>query len=285
MAMLRSFCIVIEIIRAKLIKLVKMCYFCSAIQGLVTMDYSIKIKDYSEIFVGSVGELLPRLLPKRRVVVVSDTNLDRYYHSLINRFDHILIGLGETSKTLQTLDMIYRRFIELGVDRSTFILGIGGGIVTDVAGFAASTYMRGLEFGFISTSLLGQVDASVGGKNGVNVDGYKNMVGTFTQPRFVICDVNMLSTLSLREFRSGLAEVIKSGVIADGELVAMLEQADFATLQHNTELLQEMVYRAIKVKADIVERDERESGDRRKLNLGHTLAHAIEKSSSKMNHG
>lgn len=262
-----------------------MCYFCSAIQGLVTMDYSIKIKDYSEIFVGSVGELLPRLLPKRRVVVVSDTNLDRYYHSLINRFDHILIGLGETSKTLQTLDMIYRRFIELGVDRSTFILGIGGGIVTDVAGFAASTYMRGLEFGFISTSLLGQVDASVGGKNGVNVDGYKNMVGTFTQPRFVICDVNMLSTLSLREFRSGLAEVIKSGVIADGELVAMLEQADFATLQHNTELLQEMVYRAIKVKADIVERDERESGDRRKLNLGHTLAHAIEKSSSKMNHG
>ena len=88
-----------------------MCYFCSAIQGLVTMDYSIKIKDYSEIFVGSVGELLPRLLPKRRVVVVSDTNLDRYYHSLINRFDHILIGLGETSKTLQTLDMIYRRFI------------------------------------------------------------------------------------------------------------------------------------------------------------------------------
>ena len=260
-----------------------MCYFCSAIQGLVTMDYSIKIKDYSEIFVGSVGELLPRLLPKRRVVVVSDTNLDRYYHSLINRFDHILIGLGETSKTLQTLDMIYRRFIELGVDRSTFILGIGGGIVTDVAGFAASTYMRGLEFGFISTSLLGQVDASVGGKNGVNVDGYKNMVGTFTQPRFVICDVNMLSTLSLREFRSGLAEVIKSGVIADGELVAMLEQADFATLQHNTELLQEMVYRAIKVKADIVERDERESGDRRKLNLGHTLAHAIEKSSSKMN--
>ena len=262
-----------------------MCYFCSAIQWLGYMNYSIKIKNYSEIFIGDIGELLPRLLPKQRVVVVSDTNIDRHYHSLINRFDHVLIGLGETSKTMQTLDIIYRRFIELGVDRSTFVLGVGGGIVTDVAGFAASTFMRGLEFGFISTSLLGQVDASVGGKNGVNVDGYKNMIGTFTQPRFVICDVNMLRTLSVREFRSGLAEVIKVGIIADGELFAMLEQADFATLSANTELLRQIVYRAIKVKADIVERDEREAGDRRKLNLGHTLAHAIEKSSSKMNHG
>jgi 3-dehydroquinate synthase len=218
-------------------------------------------------------------------VVVSDTNIDRHYHSLIEPYDHVLIGLGEASKTLLTLDAIYRRFIELGVDRSCFVLAIGGGIVTDVAGFAASTFMRGLEFGFISTSLLGQVDASVGGKNGVNVDGYKNMVGTFTQPKFVICDVNLLRTLSPREFRTGLAEIIKAAVIADAELFEMLEQTDFSTLQRDSDTLREMVYRAIKVKADIVERDERESGDRRLLNLGHTLAHAIEKSSSKFNHG
>jgi len=205
--------------------------------------------------------------------------------SLVNRFDHVLIGLGETSKTLLTADAVYRKFIELGVDRSTFILAVGGGIVTDVAGFVASTYMRGLDFGFISTSLLGQVDASVGGKNGVNVEGYKNMVGTFCQPRFVICDVNMLRTLPEREFRTGLAEIIKAGVIADSELFAMLEQCDFASLPKDTELLGKIVYRAVKVKADIVERDEREAWDRRKLNLGHTLAHAIEKSSSKMNHG
>ena len=145
--------------------------------------------------------------------------------------------------------------------------------------------MRGLEFGFISTTLLGQVDASVGGKNGVNVDGYKNMVGTFRQPRFVICDVNLLRTLPVREFRSGLAEVVKSGIIADKELFEMLEKADFATFQRDTALLQQIVYRAISVKASIVERDECEAGDRRLLNLGHTLAHAIEKSSSKMNHG
>lgn len=262
-----------------------MCYFCSTIQALVGMNYTINIKDCSQVVVGSVAEWLPRLLPKRRVVVVSDTNLDRHYHSLLGDFDHVLIGLGETSKTLRTLDYIYRQFIELGVDRSTFILAIGGGIVTDVAGFAASTFMRGLEFGFISTSLLGQVDASVGGKNGVNVDGYKNMVGTFTQPRFVICDVAMLRTLNEREFRTGLAEMIKSAIIADEELFVMLEKVDFSALHSDVELLMELVYRAIKVKAAIVERDERESGDRRLLNLGHTLAHAIEKNSSKLNHG
>ena len=249
------------------------------------MKYDINIKDRSRVVVGNVGELLPALLPHKRVVVVSDTNIDRHYHSLIEPYDHVLIGLGEASKTLLTLDAIYRRFIELGVDRSCFVLAIGGGIVTDVAGFAASTFMRGLEFGFISTSLLGQVDASVGGKNGVNVEGYKNMVGTFTQPKFVICDVDLLRTLSPREFRTGLAEIIKAAVIADAELFEMLEQADFSTLQRDSDTLREMVYRAIKVKADIVERDERESGDRRLLNLDHTLAHAIEKSSSKFNHG
>lgn len=249
------------------------------------MDYSIRIKDCSRVAVGGVGDLLPRLLPDKRVVVVSDTNIDRHYHSLVNRYDHVLIGLGEASKTLVTADAIYKKFIDMGVDRSTFVLAIGGGIVTDVAGFVASTYMRGVEFGFISTSLLGQVDASVGGKNGVNVDGYKNMVGTFTQPRFVICDVNMLRTLPERELRTGMAEMIKAGIIADEELFSILERTPLSELVKNPDLLSEVVYRAIRVKAEIVERDEREHGDRRKLNLGHTLAHAIEKSSSKMNHG
>ena len=262
-----------------------MCYFCSIIQGVICMNFSIDIKNYSRVVVGSVETLLPQLLPAKRVIVVSDTNIDRHYHSLLEQYEHILIGLGETSKTLHTVDNIYRRFIELGVDRSCFVLGVGGGIVTDIAGFAAATFMRGLEFGFVSTSLLGQVDASVGGKNGVNVDGYKNMVGTFCQPKFVICDTEMLRTLSKREFRTGLAEMIKSGIIADAELFEKLEACDFATLQRDTKRLSELVFRAIKVKADIVERDERETGDRRKLNLGHTLAHAIEKSSSKMNHG
>lgn len=243
------------------------------------------VRSRSGIYIGPVKDILSGVLPEGRVVVVSDATIDRLYHPLLEKYDTVLIGLGESVKTLQTVETIYRRFIELGVDRSTFVLGVGGGIVTDVAGFAASTYMRGLKFGFVSTTLLGQVDASVGGKNGVNVDGYKNMAGTFTQPQFVICDPGLLRTLPDREFRAGLAEVVKAAIIADADLFGRIENTTFEALRTDTDLLTDAVSAAIRVKADIVERDEHESGDRRKLNLGHTLAHAIEKCSNRMNHG
>lgn len=243
------------------------------------------VKEQSDIYIGSALDILPSALPAGRVVVVSDSAIDRLYHPLLASYDQVLIGSGESIKTLQSVETIYRRFIELGVDRSTFVLGVGGGIVTDITGFAASTFMRGLSFGFVSTTLLGQVDASVGGKNGVNIDGYKNMAGTFSQPKFVICDPSMLRTLPVREFRAGLAEVVKAGIIADGELFARIEGATFENLRSNTDLLSDVISASIRVKADIVERDEHEMNERRKLNLGHTLAHAIEKSSSKMNHG
>ena len=249
------------------------------------MEPIFNVRQQSEIYIGPTSDILPGVLPGGRVVVVSDATIDRLYHPMLAPYDTVLIGLGESIKTLQTVESIYRRFIELGVDRSTFVLGIGGGIVTDVAGFAAATYMRGLSFGFVSTTLLGQVDASVGGKNGVNVDGYKNMAGTFSQPRFVICDPGMLRTLSDREFRAGLAEVVKAAIIADADLFARIEATTFDDLRSDTDLLTDAVSASIRVKADIVERDERESGDRRKLNLGHTLAHAIEKCTNRLNHG
>lgn len=249
------------------------------------MKPSFNLREQSEIYIGATDDILSGVLPGGRVVVVSDATIDRLYHPLLAPYDTVLIGTGESMKTFQTVETIWRRFIELGVDRSTFVLAVGGGIVTDVAGFAAATYMRGLSFGFVSTTLLGQVDASVGGKNGVNVDGYKNMAGTFTQPRFVVCDPGMLRTLSDREFRAGLAEVVKAAIIADAGLFAWLEGATFQQLRTDTDLLTDVVSAAIRVKADIVERDERESGERRKLNLGHTLAHAIEKCSNRMNHG
>ena len=249
------------------------------------MKPAFNVRQQSQVYIGSAAELLPELLPEGRVVVVSDATIDRLYHPLLDKYDTVLIGTGESIKTLQTVETIYRRFIELGVDRSTFVLGIGGGIVTDVAGFAASTYMRGLRFGFVSTTLLGQVDASVGGKNGVNVDGYKNMAGTFTQPQFVVCDPSLLRSLSDREFRAGLAEVVKAAIIADADLFDRMGQTSFEALRSDTDLLSDVISAAIRVKADIVEYDEKESGERRKLNLGHTLAHAIEKSSNRMNHG
>ena len=249
------------------------------------MEPLFNVRSRSGIYIGPVKDILSGVLPEGRVVVVSDATIDRLYHPLLEKYDTVLIGLGESVKTLQTVETIYRRFIELGVDRSTFVLAVGGGIVTDVAGFAASTYMRGLKFGFVSTTLLGQVDASVGGKNGVNVDGYKNMAGTFTQPQFVICDPGLLRTLPDREFRAGLAEVVKAAIIADADLCGRIENTTFEALRTDTDLLTDAVSAAIRVKADIVERDEHESGDRRKLNLGHTLAHAIEKCSNRMNHG
>lgn len=250
------------------------------------MTPAFRIRDESGIYIGPAADLLSGLLPEgKRVVALCDATTEKLCRPLLEPYERVLIGTGESIKTLQTVETVYRRFIELGVDRRTFVLAVGGGIVTDVAGFAAATYMRGLEFGFVSTTLLGQVDASVGGKNGVNIDGYKNMAGTFAQPRFVICDPALLRTLPDREFRAGLAEAVKSAVIADADLFARLERSSLAELRADTDLLSDAVSASIRVKADIVERDERESGERRKLNLGHTLAHAIEKCSSQMNHG
>ena len=249
------------------------------------MTEQIEVTGGSRIYMGNAKQLLEELLPKKRVIVISDSNIDRTHHDLLSPYEHILIGQGEQAKSLVTLEDIYRQLIELGADRSVFILGIGGGIVTDIAGFVGATYMRGVEFGFVTTTLLGTVDASVGGKNGVNVGGFKNMVGTFKQPKFVICDVALLHTLSDREFRAGLAEVVKTAILGDEELFKLLESTSFEELRQNEELLNEVIIRSVKVKASVVAEDEREGGRRRILNLGHTVAHAIEKCTSKFSHG
>lgn len=249
------------------------------------MNCQFHIRQQSKIYIGAAGAVLPEVLPAGRVVVVSDANVDRLHHDLLAPYETILIGTGETIKTFATAETVYRRLVALGADRSTFVLGVGGGIVTDLAGFVASTYMRGVRFGFVPTTLVGQVDAAIGGKNGVNVEGYKNMVGTFTQPRFVVCDPALTATLPDREFRAGLAEALKAGLIADAELFARIEGASYASLRSDRALLTRVVEGAIGVKAAIVEHDEHEAGERRKLNLGHTLGHAIEKCSNRLNHG
>jgi 3-dehydroquinate synthase len=192
---------------------------------------TIEITSKSRVYIGEAGALLAELLPEKRVIVISDTGVDCLQHGLLAPYDTILVGRGESAKSLAMLDGIYRRLIELGADRSSFILGVGGGVVTDIAGFVASTYMRGVEFGFVTTTLLGAVDASVGGKNGVNVGGYKNMVGTFSQPQFVVCDASLLRTLPDREFRAGLAEVIKSAILGDAKLFELLERSSFEALR------------------------------------------------------
>ncbi len=229
-----------------------------------------------------VGDFLPH---GARVIVITDANVHRRHMAFVDAYEHIVIGMGESQKTLATVERIYRDLIAMEAGRDCFILGFGGGVVTDIAGFAASTYMRGVRFGFVASTLLGQVDASVGGKNGVNMDGYKNMVGTFAQPEFVLCDTDQLRTLPERDFRAGLAEVVKAGVIGDAELFSILSSHTYEDIKGDAGLLADVISRAVRVKADIVERDEREAGERRKLNLGHTFAHAIERTTDRYTHG
>ncbi len=227
-----------------------------------------------------VGEKLDRLagyLPSSPVIVITDDTVHRLYGGRFPDGHTIKIGAGETIKTLDTVTAIFSKLIEYEADRSAFIVGIGGGIVCDIAGFAASTYLRGVRFGFVPTTLLAQVDASVGGKNGVNFSGYKNMVGVFNQPEFVICDPSLLQTLDVQNRGCGLAEIVKHAVIADVDLFAYIENNVEAVMAMTVDAVHRMVYDSVIIKSVIVSRDEKESGERRKLNFGHTFGHAVEK--------
>lgn len=240
----------------------------------------------SQVIIGNgAASRLRELLSAARTIVITDPNVERHWHALTEGFERIVIGTGESSKTLATVEEVYRRLIALDADRTCCIVGVGGGIVTDVAGFVASTFMRGVRFGFVATTLLAQVDASVGGKNGVNVDGFKNMAGVFNQPDFVLCDSSMLATLPGRELRAGLSEAIKSGIIADAELFERIEAQRPEELFSDLGALAGIVASAVGVKSRIVEADEREAGERRLLNLGHTFAHAVEKCTGRFLHG
>ena len=156
-------------------------------------------------------------------------------------------------------------------------MGIGGGIVCDIVGFAASVFLRGVNFGFVSTSLLSQVDASVGGKNGVNLDSYKNMVGVFNQPEFVICDLELLNTLPKKEISNGLAEIVKHALISDVGLFNFIEKNSQKALCLDYDTILRLVTDSVKIKSQVVQQDEKESNERRKLNFGHTIGHAIGK--------
>lgn len=240
---------------------------------------------FSKIFVCPHAEVLSDLIASRRVVVITDANVFAEYCDELQGYEHIVIEGGEANKNLYAVQSIYRQLMAMNADRSTLLLGVGGGIVTDITGFVAATYMRGLKYGFISTSLLGQVDASVGGKCGVNLDNYKNMVGCFSHPEFVILDVDMLRTLPQRELRSGMAEVVKSAIIGDKALFEMIERYATEDIYMDSRFMHEVVERSLRVKLSIVECDEREGGIRRLLNLGHTIGHAIEKLTHDYNHG
>jgi len=239
---------------------------------------------HSEIHIGAAWELLKKLLPQKGVVIVTDENVHRLYGSKFPDCPVLTLTPGEESKQLEVVEKLSMNLLESGIDRSGFILGIGGGVVCDVAGFLASIYMRGIRCGYVSTSLLSQVDASTGGKTGVNLGGTKNILGTIRQPEFVICDPDMLSTLTGAEYLSGLSELIKTAIIGDGSLFNLIEEKQKEILNRNPSLMTELVAKCVKFKASVVTADENETGLRRILNFGHTFGHAIEMHET-MKHG
>ena len=231
---------------------------------------------FSKVLIGESFRNVSGYLPDGKVVIITDENVARLYGNDFPPFPVITIGMGEKNKTIRTLEHIFDNLLKCEADRSTFILGIGGGIVCDVAGFAASVYMRGLRFGFVSTTLLSQVDASVGGKNGVNFNNFKNMIGVFRQPEFVICDTGMLATLKPSQISEGFAEIVKAAIIRDASFFTWLNDHNHEALALDNEVITQAIYRSVSIKAAVVQNDELEKGERKILNLGHSFAHTIE---------
>jgi 3-dehydroquinate synthase len=188
----------------------------------------------------------------------------------------IQIPAGESYKVQHTVDEIIEKLIGFGADRSTTIIGVGGGVVTDITGYVASVYMRGVPFGFVPTSLLGMVDASIGGKNGIDVGNYKNMIGVIRQPGFLFYDVSLLQTLPNEEWVNGFAEVIKHAAIKDAALFRDLEKNSINSYRKSKKSLTELIRKNVLIKTAVVQKDEFEGNDRRLLNFGHTLGHAVE---------
>ena len=220
----------------------------------------------------------------KRCAIISDRNVaPRYAKAAQNSlsaagFDPVLLTVpaGETAKSLKSVQTCYDRLAGHRLERKSFIVALGGGVVGDLAGFVAATYLRGIAFVQVPTTLLAQVDSSVGGKVGVNLEAGKNLVGAFHQPRLVLCDLDTLATLPAREFRAGLAEVIKYGIIHDARLFERLEHEMKPILRRDPKTLAEIIARCCEIKAEVVGADETESGLRAILNFGHTIGHALE---------
>jgi 3-dehydroquinate synthase len=253
-----------------------------------TVDVSLGLRSYP-IFIGSnllpkLGALCAKFRLGSRCAVISDANVARRYAKKAMAslraagFAPVLITVpaGETSKSLKAVQACCDELARHRLERNSFIVALGGGVVGDLAGFVAAVYLRGIDFVQAPTTLLAQVDSSVGGKVGVNLPAGKNLVGSFYQPRFVLCDLSALDTLPMRQFRSGLAEVIKYGIIYDAALFSRLERNFGLLLQRNPAVLAAMVARCCEIKAEVVAQDEREGGLRAILNFGHTIGHALE---------
>jgi shikimate kinase / 3-dehydroquinate synthase len=219
---------------------------------------------------------LDELLDRKNAVLITDENVFQLHQQKFEGWKTIVIKAGEEHKQQATVDFIITQLITLEADRKTFIVGVGGGVVTDITGYAASVYMRGLKFGFVPTTILAMVDASIGGKNGVDVGVYKNLAGLIKQPNFLLFDYTLLQTLPNDQWVNGFAEIIKHACIKDVLLFEMLEKFTLNDFKTDGALLAALIERNVAIKTTVVVNDEFEQGERKLLNFGHTIGHAIE---------
>ncbi|HMR82499.1 MAG TPA: 3-dehydroquinate synthase [Niabella sp.] len=219
---------------------------------------------------------LGKIIDKKHTVFITDQNIIKAHESKFKGFNTIVIPAGEAHKKQSTVDEIILKLIENKADRKTVLVGVGGGVITDLTGYVASVYMRGISFGFVPTTILGLVDASIGGKNGIDVGLYKNMVGIIRQPSFILHDLSLLQSLPQKEWQNGFAEIIKHACIKDAAMFKQLEQHSLEDYIKDKKLLADLIQRNALIKTRVVQKDEFEKGERRLLNFGHTIGHAIE---------
>lgn len=258
--------------------------------SLEKVEVSLSGRSYSILISTGLLDELGKQVKKvaspycRKIVVVSNKKIlelykDKVLQSLTNEFDKVyffLIGDGERYKTLVTAQKLYDFLIKNQIERHDAIIALGGGVVGDLAGFVAATYLRGINYVQVPTSLLAQIDAAIGGKTAVNHSRGKNLIGAFHQPKLVIIDPSVLATLPKRELKAAMHEVIKYGVIADKTLFYLVKEKREKILSGDKDILKEMIFRCCNIKAGVVSRDEHEKGERRILNFGHTVGHALE---------
>ncbi len=219
---------------------------------------------------------LDKLVSKKNTVLITDENIFKLHQQKFKGWNTIVLKAGESFKVQATVDSIIEQLIRFKADRSTWLVGIGGGVVTDLTGYAASVYMRGISFGFVPASILAMVDASIGGKNGIDVGEYKNLVGIIRQPSFLLYDPTLLETLPEKEWSNGFAEIIKHACIRDAAAFRLLEKTSLDDLRKNKAQLAQLIERNARMKSAIVKKDEFEKAERKLLNFGHTIGHAVE---------
>ncbi len=219
---------------------------------------------------------LKKITDPNATVLITDENVFNAHTKRFKVWNTIVLKPGEEFKVQATIDAVIEKLIEMEADRKTTLVGVGGGVVTDITGYVASVYMRGLRFGFVPTSILGLVDASIGGKNGIDVGVYKNMVGVIRQPSFILHDMVFLNSLPQAEWENGFAEIIKHACIKDAATFAELKKNSLKSYMSKQSLICDLIQRNALIKTKVVQKDEFEKGERRLLNFGHTLGHALE---------